>query len=157
MAKIELESVTSEDCLVCNKHRGNPPPPGGTIYEDDLVFASHVYLPEGQDRVYLGWLVLEPKRHAANLPDLTDKEAERFGLAQTRVSRALVQATEAEHLYAFVLGHHVAHLHLHLFPRYPGTPRKYWWPRMDEWPDAPRGGEPEVAELAERIRGALAT
>jgi hypothetical protein len=31
----------------------------------------------------------------------------------------------------------------------------YRWTRVDEWPDAPRGGEAEVAELCVRIRAAL--
>lgn len=146
----------TDDCLVCRKHRGDLPVPGGAIYEDDLVFASHVFIPDDRTDVYLGWLVLEPKRHAPGLPDLTDDEARHFGLTASRLSRALIAATGAEWVYAFVLGHHVPHLHLHLFPRYPGTPREYWWPRMDEWPDAPRGGEDEVAEVAQRIRDALA-
>lgn len=145
------------DCLVCQKHSGELPAPGGAIYEDDLVFASHVFIPEGKDEVYLGWLVVEPKRHAPGLPDLTDDEARHFGLASTRLSRALISASGAEWVYAFVLGHHVPHLHLHLFPRYPNTPREYWWPRIDEWPDAPRGGEAEISQIVERIREALAS
>lgn len=145
-----------EDCLVCRKHSGELPAPGGAIYEDDLVFASHVFIPEDKTEVYLGWLVLEPRRHAPGLPDLIDEEARQFGLMSSRLSRALTSVTGAEWVYAFVLGHHVPHLHLHLFPRYPNTPREYWWPRIDEWPDAPRGGEPEVSELARRIREALA-
>jgi len=145
-------TMDTNDCLVCRKHRGDLPAPGGAVYEDNLVYASHVFIPEGREVVYLGWLVLEPKRHAPCLPDLTDAEAERFGLMTTRVSRALTQATGAEHIYSSVLGHHVPHLHLHLFPRYPNTPREYWWPRLDDWPDLPRGGEHEVTELVARIR-----
>jgi diadenosine tetraphosphate (Ap4A) HIT family hydrolase len=99
--------------------------------------------------------VLEPKRHVPGLSDLTDEEASHFGLVQTHLSRALLKASGAEHVYAFVLGHHVPHLHLHLLPRYPDTPREYWWPRIDEWPDAPRGGEPEVREIVSRIRAAM--
>ena len=146
----------TEDCLVCNKHSGHPPSPGGAVFEDDLVYAGHVFIPEGSEVVYLGWLVLEPRRHAPGLADLTDREARQFGLLSSRLSRALISATGAEWVYAFVLGHHVPHLHLHLLPRYPDTPRKYWWPRTDEWPDAPRGGEEEVARIVQRIREALA-
>jgi hypothetical protein len=44
---------------------------------------------------------------------------------------------------------------LHLVPRYPGMPREYWWTRVEEWPEAPRGGAAEVAELCARIRETL--
>ena len=54
-------------------------------------------------------------------------------------------------MYAAVIGHGVAHLHLHLIPRYPGTPREFWWTRADEWPGAPRGGDPEIAALVRRL------
>ena len=145
-----------DDCLICRKHRGEPPPLGGVLYEDDLVYASHIFLPEGRERVYLGWLVLEPKRHAPGLQDLTEAEAERFGLMQTRIARALQEATGAEHIYAFVLGHHVPHLHLHLAARYPGTPPEYWALQLPEWPDAPLGGEAEVTDLIERMKALLA-
>lgn len=74
---------------------------------------------------------------------------------QTRLSRALV-GIGAEHVYALVLGHHVAHLHLHLLPRYPNTPREYWWPRIDEWPAA-QGDEAEVSATCDRIRQHLKT
>ena len=62
----------------------------------------------------------------------------------------------AEHVYAAVIGHGVDHFHMHVIPRYPGTPREYWWTRVDEWPDAPRGGDAEIAALAVRLRAALA-
>jgi histidine triad (HIT) family protein len=145
----------SDDCLVCQKHRGELSAPGGTLYEDDLVYAGHVFIPEGQDSVYLGWLVLEPKRHAPGLADLTDEEASHFGLIATRITRAMMAALDIDWVYAFVLGHHVPHLHLHLLPRYRGTPREYWWPRIDEWPDAPRGNEAEAEATVKKIKNAL--
>jgi histidine triad (HIT) family protein len=44
-----------------------------------------------------------------------------------RASRALREAAGAEHVYAQVIGDRVPHLHVHLLPRYPGTPEDYWW------------------------------
>jgi diadenosine tetraphosphate (Ap4A) HIT family hydrolase len=90
------------------------------------------------------------------LGDLTAEEAGAFGRVAAAASAGLRAATGAEHVYAAVIGHGLEHLHLHLIARYPGTPREYWWTRVDEWPDAPRGGARAVAELAERIRAALA-
>lgn len=58
----------------------------------------------------------------------------------------------AKHVYSFVLGHHVPHLHIHVVPRYPGAPREFWGTRVDGWPDAPRGGAAEIAALCDRLR-----
>ena len=143
------------ECFVCLKHRGAIYVPGGAIYDDELIYAGHSAIPEGQTTTYLGSLVVEPKRHIPGLPDLTDAEAERMGLLVSRLARALETSEGAEHVYLFVLGHAVPHLHAWVVPRYPGTPREYWGLHVDEWPEAPRGGAEEVVALCERIRSAL--
>jgi diadenosine tetraphosphate (Ap4A) HIT family hydrolase len=55
-------------------------------------------------------------------------------------------------VYAFVVGDRVPHLHIHLIPRHPGAPQEYRGVRVDEWPDAPRGDQAEVAALVNRLR-----
>jgi histidine triad (HIT) family protein len=126
--------------------------PGGAVYEDDLVYAGHAAIPGGQATAYLGALLVEPRRHIPGLADLTDREAQRVGLLVARLSRALRVSEGAEHVYLFVLGHQVPHLHIWVVPRYPGTPQEYWGTRVDEWPGAPRGGPQEIANLCERLR-----
>src|ERR671933_439099 len=128
----ELNNVLLTDCFVCCKHRGEIQIPGGSIYEDELVYAGHGAIPEGQPSMYLGYLFVEPKRHTPGLADLTDREAQALGLLVTRLSRALKTSEHAEHIYCFVLGDHVLHLHIHLVPRYPGTPREYWGLRVTD-------------------------
>jgi diadenosine tetraphosphate (Ap4A) HIT family hydrolase len=49
-------------------------------------------------------------------------------------------------IYAFVLGHGVAHLHVHLLPRYPGTPSEYW----------SQGDAERINTLCDQIREYLA-
>ncbi|GHO62303.1 hypothetical protein KSC_011950 [Ktedonobacter sp. SOSP1-52] len=75
------------------------------------------------------------------------------------MSRALKQSEQAEHIYALVIGHGVPHLHIHLIPRYPGTPREYWGvtgeKTVEDWPQAPHGGKAEIAALCERLRTVL--
>lgn len=144
------------DCYVCRKHRGVIRVPGGAVYEDERVYAGHGALDEGTGTAYLGWLLVEPKRHASGLADVTDDEAEALGLLITRLSRALRASERAEHVYSFVLGDHIPHLHVHVIPRYPGAPLEYRGVRVDEWPDAPRGGTAEVEAVCGRIRDALA-
>jgi hypothetical protein len=46
-------------------------------------------------------------------------------------------------------------VHVHVLPRYPGAPREYWGVRVDEWPDAPRGGPAEMADVCARLRACL--
>jgi len=60
------------------------------------------------------------------------------------------------HVYAAVIGDEVPHLHLHLLPRFPGTPREYWWTRVDEWPQARRGTATKIEAFVHELRGYLA-
>ena len=147
------------DCFVCRKHRDRGPlVPGGPVAEDDLVMVSHATpaIPGREvNPVYLGHLFVEPLRHAPGLADLTDAEAERVGLWCTRASRALRDVAGAQHVYAEVIGDAVPHLHVHLTARYPDAPREYWWPRVKEWPQAPRGGLPEIEALVRDLRDHL--
>lgn len=145
------------DCFVCAKHRDRGPYlPGGAIAEDDLVLVSHVVTPEvlGRDgtTAYLGHLFVEPLRHAPGLADLTDAEAGRVGLWCTRASRALREAAGAEHVYAAVFGDGVPHLHVHLLPRFPGTPREYWGTHVNRWPQARRGATADIEALVAELR-----
>jgi histidine triad (HIT) family protein len=130
--------------------------PGGIIHEDDLVYAGHILPPDLID-VYLGHVVVEPRRHVTGLGELTDKEAASLGLLVNDVGRALKTIERAEHVYSFVLGDWVPHLHFHVVPRYSGTPREYWGVRVSEWPDAPRGGADDITAVCDRLRRALST
>jgi histidine triad (HIT) family protein len=143
----------SKECFICAKHRGEFPIPGGPVYADALFFASHVLL--RSEEAYLGWFVVEPRRHVAEWGDLTTTEAATLGGLIARLSRAIKESAGAEKVYVFVLGDEVPHLHIHLIPRFPGTPVEYWGSRVDEWPGAPRGGPAEVERAAERLREAL--
>jgi diadenosine tetraphosphate (Ap4A) HIT family hydrolase len=142
-------------CFVCDKHRD---PALDPVAADDLVVVTHVSpTAPGTDGkpVYLGHLVVEPRRHAPGLADLTDAEGAAVGTWVARASRAL-RAAGAEHVYSVVTGDRIDHLHQHLIPRYPGTPREYWWQRLDEWPEARLGGADDVARVVRGLRTHLA-
>ena len=120
--------------------------------EDELSMpGTRIGLPN-RYRLYRGYLVAEPRRHAAGLGDLTDREAAALGLLVSRLARALKEVAGAEHVYSFVLGDGVAHLQVVLAPRYAGTPRDYWGILLREWPDAPHVGEDEMQSLVVRLR-----
>jgi diadenosine tetraphosphate (Ap4A) HIT family hydrolase len=128
------------------------------IAEDEHALVSHLPLTTPNacaSAVYLGHEFVELRRHVAELGDLTPAEAASVGQLAALVSRALMTSEGAEHVYAAVIGHGVPHFHLHLIARYPGTPEEYWWTRLDEWPDAPRGDAVAVIALADRLRAAI--
>jgi diadenosine tetraphosphate (Ap4A) HIT family hydrolase len=147
----------SVDCFICAKHSELSSIPGGALLSDEHVVISHLPLttPAGEaESAYLGYLFVEPRRHVAELGELDPDEAAALGKAASAAAEAL-QTNGAEHVYAAVIGHGVDHLHLHLIARYPDTPREYWWTRVDEWPDAPRGGAEEIAAFMDRLRQKL--
>jgi histidine triad (HIT) family protein len=151
-----VTDATQTECFICRKHRGDELVPGGAILDEALVFASHGYHPERNADAYLGHVVVEPKRHTPGVDDLTDEEAAAVGVALTRVARAIKASEGAEHIYVAVIGHHMQHLHVHLIPRYPGTPPEFWDPfRVDEAPGANHGGPDAIVPVAGRIRAAL--
>ncbi len=142
--------MSDQECLICRKHANVADLPGGAIYEDDLLFVCHG--PGGEQGAYLGYLFIETRRHVATLDRLDVNEAATVGVLAARLAQALKATEGADHVYAFVLGDAVPHFHLHIVPRYPGAPREFYGPRVDEWPDAPRGGPDEVAALCARVR-----
>jgi histidine triad (HIT) family protein len=137
----------SDDCAICARHRDMSAVPGGELFADEHAVVSHLV----EETPYLGYLFVETRRHVAELGELTADEAASVGRLASRASAAL-QRAGAEHAYAAVIGHGVPHLHVHLIARWPGTPREYWWVRVDEWPDAPRGDAGAVAAFVERLR-----
>jgi histidine triad (HIT) family protein len=144
----------SVECFVCAKHAMGERVFGGVLFENDLVYAGHAQTAAG-GAVYRGYLVAEPKRHVAGLGDLSDKEAGALGQLVNRLARALKEVAGAEHVYSFVIGHGLPHLHFVLAPRYPGTPSKYWGLRLREWPDAPRIDPDEVRSFVTSLRGQI--
>lgn len=142
----------SEACFISNKHAGKVKTAGVTIYEDDYVYVGHI---DGE-KIYLGHIMIDLKRHVPTLGDMNMDEAKAFGIVMATVSKALMESEKAEHIYSLVSGNSVPHLHMHIVPRYPNTPEDYWGPMaVYNWPDAPFGTNHEVIELCNRIKSNL--
>lgn len=141
----------SQDCFICCKHRGEILTAGTTIYEDDLVYVGHI--DRGTNPTYLGHIMIDLKRHVPGIGDMTVDEAKAFGLIMARVSKALTEVQGAEHVYSMVSGNSVSHLHMHVVPRYPNTPKNYWSPmELSEWAEAPKGTGDEITDVCLRIK-----
>lgn len=149
------------ECFICSKQASGDALGCGVIYEDDLIFASHIAPADHASKAYLGHVFVETKRHVARLGDLTDEEAAAVGVLVNDIAAVLRETEGAEHVYSHVYGDGVPHLHVHLQARYPDTPREYWPKRtgtsailisLPEWPDAPRGDMESVRSLSNRLR-----
>ncbi|MGI8968871.1 MAG: HIT family protein [Chloroflexota bacterium] len=141
------------DCLFCTTLLPSARLADVTVYEDDLVYASHVVDEDGL--TYLGQLILQTKRHVPGYAELTDGEAIAIGLAIVRISRALKACTDAEKIYVVTFAEVVPHLHTYLTSRYPGTPPQYWRMNIENWPDAPQGDRGAVVSLCECLRSTI--
>ena len=143
------------DCYICAKHRSADAAQGGVVFADDLVYVGHIHAID-ETTAYRGYLMIEPRRHVPMLGDLSDEEAGRLGQVVNRAAAALRSIEDVEHVYSFVFGDTIPHLHIHLAPRYPGTPPEYWGARLREWPDAPKVDEAGMRELVANLQRQLA-
>jgi histidine triad (HIT) family protein len=140
----------AQPCVFCENLLPGASLADVTVYEDDLVHASH--FEDGDGSFYLGQLILQTKRHAPGYAELSDEEGIAMGLAVVRLSRALKACTDAEKVYVVTFAEVVPHLHTFLTARYPGTPPEYCRMNIEAWPEAPRGDREAVATLCGCLR-----
>ena len=143
-----------QDCLVCQELRLDVRPPGDHLVAEEDVVAFHLPpLPPASD-VYLGYLLVTPRRHVAGFGDLQPEEAASMGRLMQRMSRSL-EALGASRVYVLGIGHAVPHLHIHLVPRWPETPDDVSWLKVDEWQGARRGDYDAATAFALELRAVL--
>lgn len=102
-----------------------------------------------------GWVVLTSERHVRALYDLDEPTARELGAFAARVMRAQREVLGAEHAYAFAIGDVLQHFHLHLVPRFNGTPRKWWGRAVFDCPPEEALGPGALAPAAARLASAL--
>ena len=144
-----------ENCFICRKHQGKDAIPGGAVFEDDLFYSGHSWSASDLNSPYLGSYIIEPKRHIPTWAELNDVEAKAIGKVIRDVSKALKEGVGAEHVYVFVIGHHIPHLHVWVVPRYPDTPREFWGLELFEWPERPVGDREAVENICGKISSLL--
>ena len=138
-----------DDCVVCREVRGDIEVPGGPLQSGDVALAFHIP-PIGGADVYLGHLLVVPKRHAADFGDLDEREASQIGVFMSQCMRAL-RSAGAERVYVATIGHGSDHLHVHLLPRWPDTPADVPWHSVDDWDGARRGDFDEASALVAQL------
>ena len=137
------------DCFICNKHK-DLSPCGGIILEKGGLVLSH-FPDSPTERATKGHLLIEPWRHITDLSEMNDAEASALGnLIRNGVDG--IKKLGAEHVYLFRINDMVAHLHIHLVPRYPGTPKEFWGRKIMDWPERNAIGELEIQSVAHKLK-----
>jgi len=134
------------DCLFCGIVAGEVP--AELVDSDEHTVAFMDINPATP-----GHALVVPRRHAADLMDVSDEDAARTMVAAKRLAQRMDSALEPDGFNVLnacrpAAWQTVFHYHLHVIPRYDDDPLKLPW--------IPRGAEPaEIAAVAERIRGAV--
>ncbi|MDZ4676342.1 MAG: HIT domain-containing protein [Oligoflexia bacterium] len=143
---------STDKCGVCQKHQDLKSLPGGVIFENDALFIAHFPLLENQPNPYFGHIIIELKRHITRPSELNENEAKYLGIWIQKISAALENILNAEHVYIFRIGDKTPHLHFHIVPRYANTPKEVWGTGIYEWPMARRAQTRELIEISDGLR-----
>jgi len=141
-------------CVVCDEVAGSIPAPGGLLHDEAASIGFHAPPTPGNASPYLGHLMVVPRRHVASWSGLDDGEAASVSTGIRELTR-LLESAGAARVYVAVIGSHVDHLHVHLLPRWPGTPAEVPWHAVDEWAGATHGDADAVADAVTRLREGL--
>jgi diadenosine tetraphosphate (Ap4A) HIT family hydrolase len=150
----------ADECGICKANRGEPPAPGGVIYDDGVWRVDHYFPPIP----LLGWLLVKPRRHVTTIADLNADEAARIGPLLQRVAASLTAELASTKVYVANFaegGEAFAHIHFHVMPRSATHPAEFRGPRVfGLWAKAAEQGDlaplADVEALVARLRTALA-
>ena len=104
--------LRGDDCPICR----------GLTVDSAVAELEMSRLMMSEDAPMRGYAWLPVRRHVVELHELTDAEGDAFMRDIRLVSRAIAAATGPVKLNYEIHGNTVPHLHLHVFPRYPGDP-----------------------------------
>lgn len=139
------------DCFICSKQRNLSEFTGPVIRERGGLRLTH--FPDIPDeKATRGHLLLEPVRHITDLGEMNTAEQEALGSLIAEGSRLIREHTGAEHVYLYRINDKVPHLHFHLIPRYPNTPREFWGLKITAYEGSPKIKLPEIRALSEKMK-----
>ena len=140
-------SASSPSCIFCKLVAGQIP--ATRVHEDEHTLA---FMDLGH--VNPGHVLVAVKKHASDLFELEEAQAEAVARASVRIAKALKKAFEPEGLSVYqangkAAGQTVFHYHVHLLPRHAGDGMDLVWPAKNP----PRE---KLEEYAAKIRRQLA-
>ena len=118
--------------------------PSYKVYEDDKVVAFFDILP-----ISPGHTIIVPKKHVADLEDLSEEELSAMAIAIKKVGKAMMEGLDVKGYSVFLdnksaANQHVAHVHFHLVPRAEGD-------GLERWPQSGYG-EGEAEHCLDKIK-----
>ena len=96
------------ECKICNEQRRKQ----DIVFSNDLISVKHYIKDRTGNHNYLGYYMIESTRHFKGMYDATEKEMQDIGAMAQKLSSALMQVVDGEHVYAFVMGDGVDHFHM---------------------------------------------
>jgi diadenosine tetraphosphate (Ap4A) HIT family hydrolase len=145
----------SDICMICDKHSRLEDFTGLTLADRGGFLLTHFPVLDGE-RATRGHLLIETKRHITDLTELNFEEAAALGTLIRDGAEAIREICGAEHVYLFRINDQVKHLHFHLVPRYPQTPREVWGQKIMSWTENPNKiSLSEVKLISEELRSVL--
>jgi histidine triad (HIT) family protein len=134
----------AEDCLFCGIVAGDVP--GQIVDSDEHTVAFMDINPATR-----GHALVVPRRHSADLMEVSDEDLSYTMLAARRLARRIREALKPDGFNILnscgsAAWQTVFHFHLHVIPRYQGDPLKL------PWVPGP-GDADEIAAVAEQLRG----
>ncbi len=134
------------DCVFCRIVAKTLP--STLVYEEQNVYAFLDIHP-----VHPGHVLVIPKGHAEQLPDLSLEQVTNVMVVVQRVGKVLLQETGVKGFNVLqnngaVAGQVISHVHFHVIPRYADDGLKMW-------PESGYRSEQQKQETAERLRAAL--
>jgi len=139
-----------KDCIFCKIV--NKKVPSSQVYEDDMVIAFMDVQP-----VNAGHILIVPKKHAKLINDLDDNTVAHLAVISKKLNGAIrssgLKVEAINHFMADgeVAGQEVAHVHLHVFPRFKNDGFGLKFP--DKYSKLPPRSDLEKA--AKKIKAAL--
>ena len=97
-------------CALCGRARALDSSGGWLLKTSCWAVSPHPALPVP------GWVAVQTLRHTEGLGTLDSAEAQTLGPVLSRVSAALVTATESTHIYTYSLGERSPHTHVLMGP-----------------------------------------
>lgn len=140
-----------QECIICDKHNDFLKYTGEVILERGGWAVTHFPFVDGQ-KATKGYLLIETKRHIQEFTEMNESEALALGELIAAGTKLIKEKMGAEHVYLFRINDKVPHLHLHLVPRYPGTPREFWGFKISEWTGNPKIGLNEIHDVAKNLK-----